>query len=162
MQTKVHLMRNDPVMNLKLQISNELEIDTADPDACIAFCEVNEPKLSICLALSQKKLEDLLETLGSHFQFRIDQLSSSGSESYQSGIKGVFWITKWIYATLACLHSPLEGSCLYNLRSIARICIQVRNSLKTRNESTSELVLPFNLIICLIALNFRQLDLLSL
>lgn len=161
-----------------MEILDTPELDNAAVDAekCIAFCKINEPKLSFCLALSQvieifthghfqcyniffyqNKLEDLLEALLDHFQLWID-----GDPGFEQPLPNIHWMTKWIYATLCCLHFPLEPNLVNALRSIARICIRLRNSLKSKAESTSESILPFNLIICLIALNFRQFDLLSL
>lgn len=66
------------------------------------------------------------------------------------------WISKWIYAGLLCLQIPLDGSTHNTLRVIAKSSIKIRNFLNLERHT---LLIPFNLLICVIANNFYQLDL---
>uniref|UniRef100_A0A1B0CKU3 Gem-associated protein 2 n=1 Tax=Lutzomyia longipalpis TaxID=7200 RepID=A0A1B0CKU3_LUTLO len=110
------------------------------------FCSSNQPQLKFMIQISQAQLEDLLH----HFvQWRHE------GKAELSGP----WLMQWIYASLACLHQPLEPNIHYCLRQVARICIEARNCLESDciTEAT-----PLNLIISIIAKIFGQGDLLQL
>jgi len=128
---------------------------------CINFCQKNEPILSIVLKLDQGKLETLTDTLSDYL---IDSLETP--ESLQKLAQtDTTWITKWIYAALACLQLPLDPEVHNCLRMIAKSSIQIRNHLKSIPCSSSESessLFPWNLLIVIVARNFEQFDLLSL
>lgn len=154
MQQRIIDIRNDSSLEENFQEPEDL--DTSDENSCVSFCEVNEPTLSIILTLNQGQLEELVENLSNHL------LESTQLPEFHEQTSKFLWTTKWIYALLACLRSPLDPEVHNNLRVIAKTCIQIRNFLKAQQETSCEPFLPWNLIIVVIALNFHQFDLLSL
>jgi gem associated protein 2 len=100
-------------------------------------------------------LEELIEVLSSH-------LSEIVSALEPETISSLAWITKWIYALLACLRTPLDPEVHSCLRMIAKSCIQITEHLKAIPNTNSDAFLSWNLIIVVISLNFKQFDLLSL
>ncbi|XP_001352926.2 protein Gemin2 [Drosophila pseudoobscura] len=111
-----------------------------------AFCREKLPLLSTLLHLSQSDLEYLLEMLSQWLQAEetVDLLVTDA------------WLGRWLYATLVCLHLPLEPFVFSTLRGIARSCIQLRNKL---SEEEVKRAAPYNLIITLIVQVFAQSDL---
>lgn len=155
MQLRVGEMRLDPSLKNRLTECEELTMITSDDKSCIAFCQNNDPTLSRILGLNQGQLEELIEVLSA-------ELSSIIAAELPNSIASLFWITKWIYALLACLRSPLDPEVHNCLRMIAKSCIQVTSHMKSISDRPSDLFLPWNLITVVIALNFQQFDLLSL
>lgn len=148
-------MRLDPSVKTRLVECEELS-KISNEKACIEFCRNNDPMLSKILSLGQGHLEELIELL-------MTELSTSISDSeFPKNITSLLWLTKWIYALLACLRSPLDPEVHNCLRLIAKSCIKVTRYFKAISEQSSDSFLPWNLITVVIALNFQQFDLLSL
>lgn len=145
-------MREDE--NLSKNLSETF--DTSSEKECIEFCNDNEPKLSVMLTLDQNELEELLYNLSSHLGTQVE------SPEFSKSIKSYHWLTKWIYATSACLRSPLDPDVHNCLRMIAKSCIQSIDCLKLLEGTVEDDFLPWYLIIAIIALYFKQFDLLSL
>ncbi|BFF97079.1 protein Gemin2 [Drosophila madeirensis] len=118
---------------------------TTDTEKWQEFCRERQPLLSTLLHLSQSDLEQLLEMLSQWLQ---------AEESVDLLIRDV-WLGRWLYATLVCLHLPLEPFVYSTLRGIARSCIQLRNAL---SEQEVKRAAPYNLIITLIVQVFAQSD----
>lgn len=144
-------MRED--QNLETKLSDAF--DTSLEKSCIEFCIENEPTLSIMLALDQNQLEELLAHLSSYL------CSIHESLEFNKATNSFYWITKWIYATSACLRSPLDPDVHNCLRMIAKSCIQSIDCLKSTENSSADAFLPWYLIIVIIALYYKQFDLLS-
>lgn len=153
MQNKIVEIRRDPTFESRL--SKEIEIDSEDEESCLEFFKQNEPVLSTVLIFNQGVLEELIEILSSHLEESISTLEPETAFN-------LAWITKWIYALLACLRSPLDPAVHSCIRKIAKSCIQITEHLKTLPKATSEAFLAWNLITVVISLNFKQFDLLSL
>jgi gem associated protein 2 len=153
MQQRIVEIRKDS--SFESRLSKEIQLDTDEEEICITFFQQNEPVLSTILTFNQGQLEELIEILSSHFSENISSLEPETIESLS-------WITKWIYALLACLRSPLDPEVHSCLRMIAKSCIQVTEYLKTLPDTTGDSFLSWNLIIVVISLNFKQFDLLSL
>uniref|UniRef100_A0A1B0CZE5 Gem-associated protein 2 n=1 Tax=Phlebotomus papatasi TaxID=29031 RepID=A0A1B0CZE5_PHLPP len=138
-----------------IRISKKLPVNLPSipgycPSEWLDFCSHQAPHLKYMIQISQAQLEELLHNFVEWSQEEKANLCESSGDS---------WLAQWIYATLACLHQPLEPSIHFCLRQIARICIAARNSI------TSESILqatPLNLIICIIAKVFGQVDLMEL
>lgn len=154
MQLRIAKLRNDP--DLASRLSTTLELNTMNEKSTTEFCRTHEPVLSVLLTLNQGQVEELIDTLSSYLD---DQTSNA---EFLENTANFDWITKWIYASLACLRSPLDPEVHNCLRMIAKSCIQVIVHLKTVIELSGDLFLPWNLIIVVIAICFRQFDLLRL
>lgn len=154
MQHKIVELRSD--LELPKRLSTTLELDTSSDRATIAFCEANEPILSVMLGLNQGQVEELIETLSDHL---LEQISTAEFLEHTTDFD---WITKWIYASLACLRTPLDPEVHNCLRMIAKSCVQVTSHLKSVEGSPGDSFLPWNLIVVVIAICFHQFDLLSL
>ncbi|KAH8242454.1 hypothetical protein KR032_006905 [Drosophila birchii] len=116
---------------------------TSDQDKWQEFCRKEQPLLSIILHLTQNDLEQLLEMLSKWLQAEeVDLLQD-------------VWLARWLYATLVCLHLPLEPYVFSTLRYIARSCIHHRNQLKAEEGPRAA---PYNLILTLILDVFAQTD----
>lgn len=124
MQQRISEIRKDPTISSRLE--KEKFIDTSDEKACISFCESHEPVLSVILVLQQGELEELIEILSKH----LSKIAKNPEDCH--------WITKWIYASLACLRSPLDPEVHNCLRMIAKSCIQITSRLKTLPEAHSD------------------------
>lgn len=153
MQQQIIELRKDPQLEAKL---SSQKFHTSDENSCISFCQQNEPVLSVILALNQGQLEELLEILSNYLRLTIR------NTEFQQQIASFDWITKWFYALMACLRSPLDPEVHNCLRVIAKSCIQITKYLKSIPDTASSPFLPWNLIIVVIAISFRQFDLLSL
>lgn len=154
MQQRIIEIRKDPTVNRRLSQSQELDLN--DEEACINFCKSNDPMLSTILILNQGQLEELIEILSNSLNDSIE------ASEFQPETTRLEWITKWIYALLACLRSPLDPEVHNCLRMIAKSCISVTTRLAALPGESNELILPWNLLIVVIAINFQQFDLLSL
>lgn len=137
------------------RLSTNIQIDSEDEESCLNFFKDNEPVLSTILVFNQRTLEELIEILSSYLSENILDLELKT-------VSSITWTTKWIYALLACLRSPLDPEVHSCLRMIAKSCIQVKNCLKTLPTIASDAFLSWNLIVVIIGLNFKQFDLLSL
>ncbi|KAH8364145.1 hypothetical protein KR084_002981 [Drosophila pseudotakahashii] len=118
---------------------------TSDQEKWQEFCRNQQPLLSTLLHLSQRDLEQLLERLSKWLQDPeqpVDLLQDA-------------WLARWLYATLVCLHLPLEPNVFSTLRYIARSCIHLRNQL---NEEEVQRAAPYNLLLTLIVHVFAQSD----
>jgi len=135
---------------------------TTDVDKWLAFCQKQQPLLSTLIRLSQSDLELLLEMLSKWLQqpdeSPIDEPTDEPS-TFSSGkhldLVQDSWMARWLYATLVCLHLPLEPHVFSTLRNIGRSCVLLRNELQ---EQELERAAPYNLIITLIVLVFGQSD----
>lgn len=131
-------------------------------DKCSEYCSNNEPLFNTIISLGQRRLELLLEYLSNWLSERSEDealLSSIVNDSDEFE-KNHEWLTKWIYSSLVCLQLPLDAQVHSSLRVIAKACIKIRSSVKNSDDQDSNLkVLPFNLLICIIAKSFDQLDL---
>ncbi|XP_067009427.1 gem-associated protein 2 isoform X2 [Anabrus simplex] len=87
-------------------------------------------------------IEQLLE-------YHVDWLKNRSELSLQQG--------RWLFALLACLELPLVPETCSVLRTLARKCACIRAAV----EETADhpVVAPLNLLICLVARYFRQMDL---
>ncbi|KAH8261616.1 hypothetical protein KR044_012295, partial [Drosophila immigrans] len=130
---------------------------TTDAEKWLQFCQKQQPLLSTLLRLSQSNLELLLELLSKWLQ-QPEELSDEPSTSTSAQPIDLLrdaWLARWLYATLVCLHLPLEPHVFSTLRCIGRACVLHRNALL---ETELERAAPYNLIITLIAQVFGQSD----
>ncbi|XP_034481584.1 protein Gemin2 [Drosophila innubila] len=133
---------------------------TTDVDKWLVFCQEQQPLLSTLIRLSQSDLELLLEMLSKWLQqpdespVPTDEASTSSSGKHLDLVEDS-WMARWLYATLVCLHLPLEPHVFSTLRYIGRSCVLLRNELQ---EQELERAAPYNLIITLIVLVFAQSD----
>ncbi|CRL03075.1 CLUMA_CG016533, isoform A [Clunio marinus] len=155
-QQQIIELRKCPSLDERL--NSHLDVDTTDENECIKFCQTSQPLLSTILLLNQKQLEELIECLSSYLA---DEILKTETELYKK-LNDMIWITKWLYAGLACLRLPLDPEVHSCLRVIAKSCIQVTDYLKTFPDTSNDSFLPWNLITVVITLNFKQFDLLSL
>ncbi|XP_030386975.1 protein Gemin2 [Scaptodrosophila lebanonensis] len=131
---------------------------TTDIEQWLHFCRDQEPLLSTLLRLSQSDLELLLE-MQSHWLKNDPQKNTEPSTSASTSIAlhgSDAWLARWLYATLATLHMPLEPNVYSTLRSVARACLELRNQLQPEEEHYAT---PYNLIITIIVNVFGQADL---
>ncbi|KAH8419532.1 hypothetical protein KR222_004605 [Zaprionus bogoriensis] len=135
---------------------------TTDLEKWLHFCREQQPLLSTLLRLSQSDLELLLEMLCKWLQQPNESSDESPSTSAASaGVSQPFdlasdaWLARWLYATLVCLHLPLEPHVFSTLRYIARSCVLLRNELQPEELQRAA---PYNLIITLIVQEFAQSD----
>ncbi|XP_067009426.1 gem-associated protein 2 isoform X1 [Anabrus simplex] len=100
------------------------------------------PLVSVLLSMNQPMIEQLLE-------YHVDWLKNRSELSLQQG--------RWLFALLACLELPLVPETCSVLRTLARKCACIRAAV----EETADhpVVAPLNLLICLVARYFRQMDL---
>lgn len=63
----------------------------------------------------------------------------------------------WLYSLLAALQIPLHHDSHHILRDLCRKIAEIRSALK--DDCAKDVVVPLNLIICLVARFFGQLDL---
>lgn len=129
------------------EIVANFPVDDDDSMAWQTYCEQNEPLLSVMFTIQQRSLEKLVEHQSN---WLTDDMQWYGENSK--------WISQWIYGSLACLHLPLEPNVHNSLRQIAKTCIRLRNQLSDSDADIIN-VLPLNLVICIVARNFNQLDL---
>ncbi|ALC45143.1 Gem2 [Drosophila busckii] len=136
---------------------------TTDTSKWLQFCREQQPLLSTLLRLSQSELEQLLENLSKWLQDADQLLAHAAEEPSTSSapqppavdLSRDAWLARWLYATLVCLHLPLEPYVYSTLRCIARSCVQLRNELQPVNVKQAA---PYNLLITLIVLVFGQSD----
>lgn len=128
-------------------IAADFPVDDDDSTAWQTYCERNDPLLRVMFTIHQRSLEKLIE-----------HQSNWLTDDMQSYEKSSKWLCRWIYSSLACLQLPLEPNVHNSLRQIAKTCIRLRNQL-TDSDIDAANVLPLNLIICIVARNFNQLDL---
>lgn len=114
-------------------------------DLWLDYCRSKAPLLSVMFRVSQRALESLVEYQSLWLQ---DIIEPNPMQWH--------WLISWIYASLACLHLPLEPNMHNILRCIAKNCIRLRNSLQQMDTQNA---IPLNLLICIISKNFNQLDL---
>lgn len=111
------------------------------------YCKNNSPILRIMLQIDQRSLEMLLD-----YQLKwFDESTKSSTDL----IVEDSWLGTWIYSTLSCLHLPLEPDTHSMLRQIAKCCVIGRNRLDAEDIVKAT---PFNLLICIIASCFDQID----
>ncbi|XP_051163433.1 gem-associated protein 2 [Leptopilina boulardi] len=103
--------------------------------------EILLPTLNVVLAINQPTIENVLEYL-------VDLVVEEKIIQFNVG--------RWIYVFLVALELPVNPDICSCLRSLARICSIIRANKKTPDESE---VNTLNLMICLVARYFRQLDL---
>jgi Survival motor neuron (SMN) interacting protein 1 (SIP1) len=154
MQQTIAKLRSDPDLSKRLSTTSELNTDSES--SSISFCKAHEPVLSTILCLNQGEVEELIETLSTHLH---EQISTAEFIEHTTEFD---WLTKWIYATLACLRTPLDPEVHNCLRMIAKSCIQVTSQLKSIAGSSGDSFLPWNLVVVVIAICFHQFDLLTL
>ncbi|KAG9268959.1 gem-associated protein 2 [Astyanax mexicanus] len=98
------------------------------------------PFLSIVSKLSQSTVSAVLEYLISWFEER-DFVPQLG---------------QWLYALLACLEKPLLPEAHSLIRQLARRCSAVRANLESKDDDRLS---ALNLLICIVARYFEQIDL---
>lgn len=135
--------------------SEDVQLDLSDKISCVNFCKSNDPKLSTILTLDQGQLEELMEIFSSTLKEIIKD------PGFQAELTKHDWITKWIYALLACLRTPLDPDVHNCLRMIAKSCITVTSRIAAHPVDSDHVFLPWNLIIIVIAINFQQFDILN-
>lgn len=106
------------------------------------------------MKLDQPLLESLLDL---QLEWIDEKMEHTDSYSFDFSASEK-WLSQWIYASLACLHIPLEPNLHSILRKIARKCQLIRNRLGPSVEDELKAT-PLTLLICIIANNFNQLDL---
>ncbi|XP_036326107.1 protein Gemin2-like [Rhagoletis pomonella] len=146
----------------------------SDPQAWRHFCHGNPPLLKIILRFSQHTLEQLLEYIcdwlrcgeekeilqNTSTEEPIPSTSNAATnensdETELDLVDTDAWIGTWLYATLACLHIPIEPEVHSTLRDIARVCIRLRGRVPVTAATKA---VPYNLFIHLISKAFGQLD----
>lgn len=142
------------IRNLKnsqtLETAEETSETVYEEENWIEFCRSHAPLLNYLLEIPDRQIEIVLEYL---YQSLQEECSKKTVNFYSKES----WITEWIYGLLAILHTPVEPYVHSLLRDIARICITLRNEMDdTTNEKEAT---PLNLLICIISINFNQLDL---
>lgn len=136
-------LRNDK--NIESKVTRNYPDDDVDDDGWKEFCQQTKPLTSVMLGIHQRTLEKLLEHQSN---WLVDDL-----KWFQDNLE---WIFPWIYSSLACLRLPLEPNVHNSLRQMTKICILLRNKFTCNDVN---IVLPLNLIICIVSQNFNQLDL---
>lgn len=107
----------------------------------------NPPLTRYICAMNQMTVETVLE-------YHVNWLNCVDGFSDEQG--------RWLYALLVRLGTPLTPDMCSLLRTLARTCAQKRDELACQDEAgvkCQALVTSLNLLICLVALYFRQLDL---
>lgn len=145
--TGLRVRHNNVQIRSHEEIAADFPADDDDSNAWQVYCERNEPLLSIMFTIHQRTLEKLIEHQSNWLTDDIQWYSENSK-----------WISRWIYGSLACLHLPLEPNVHNSLRQIAKTCIRLRNQMSDSETDVSN-VLPLNLVICIVARNFNQLDL---
>ncbi|XP_014851226.1 PREDICTED: gem-associated protein 2 isoform X2 [Poecilia mexicana] len=113
----------------------------ADQEPALDYSKVGfPPLLSIVSRFNQSMVLMLLDILISWFEERefVPQLG------------------RWLYALLACLEKPLLPEAHSSIRQLARRCAHLRS---TMNSQEDEDLPALNLLICLVARYFEQVDL---
>lgn len=139
--------------------SDQLSFVINDEDKVLKYCQDIQPFLSIILNLGQRNLETLLSHLSNYLEDlceNTEHLNKILKLEDEELRKEHEWISKWIYSGLLCLQLPLDASTHNTLRIISKSSIKIRNFFNVERHS---LLIPFNLLICVIANNFDQLDL---
>lgn len=155
MQKKIVHFRSDPKFEDKIA---EETFNIEEYEECLQYCQNNEPLLSILLKIGQRELEVLIENLSHHLT---EQTETPEFLTQISDNDPNHWISKWIYSSLACLKIPLDPEMHSCLRVIAKSSILIRDHFKSNPSTNTNRVLPWNLLITIIARNFRQFDLLK-
>jgi len=145
MHRQINRLRENPKFQDKQRLP-EVEID-------VEYCRAKEPTLSTVISLHQGYIETLIEELLTHFNKHLNNLTAQRIDQQIS------WIPKWFYALFACLHLPLDPDIVSNLRVTAKCCQRVIDFLKTQSTEAKEDCQPYNLIIGIVRLNFKQFDL---
>lgn len=143
-----HIKTTNQQMKSHEEIVAEFPADDDDSTAWQMYCERKEPLLSVMFTIDQRTLEKLIEHQSNWL--------TDDTQWYSENSK---WLSTWIYGSLACLHLPLEPNVHNSLRQIAKTCIRLRNQMNDSDTDAIINVLPLNLIICIVARNFNQLDL---
>ncbi|XP_014883505.1 gem-associated protein 2 isoform X2 [Poecilia latipinna] len=121
--------------------SSSSRLTEADQEPALDYSKVGfPPLLSIVSRFNQSTVLMLLDILISWFEERefVPQLG------------------RWLYALLACLEKPLLPEAHSSIRQLARRCAQLRS---TMNSQEDENLPALNLLICLVARYFEQVDL---
>lgn len=108
------------------------------------FVKENQPLISTIIRINQQSLELLLEFIAKW----IKTTPIHGEENK--------WLGSWLYSVCACLSLPFDPSVYSVLRSIAKICLECRDQFSKDQELE---VIPYNLIILIVANVFGQKDL---
>lgn len=140
-----HLTKLRTDKNFELKISRNYPDNENDADLWKLFCNETKPLLSVMLGIQQRTLEKLIDHQSNWF---IDDV-----KWFQENLN---WLFPWIYSSLVCLRLPLEPNVHNSLRKITKNCILLRNQFCCDDI---DIVLPLNLIICIVSQNFNQLDL---
>ncbi|XP_067613262.1 protein Gemin2 [Eurosta solidaginis] len=150
---------------------------TNEPATWRKFCQENPPLLKLVLRFSQRTLEQLLEYICDWLREGEENdvlrklattddatpstsnaacdMTSANDEKVLDLTDTDAWIGTWLYATLSCLHIPIEPEVHSTLRDIARVCIRLRGRLP---KTMAGKAVPYNLFICLVAGAFGQSD----
>lgn len=108
------------------------------------FVKANNPLVSTIIRINQQSLELLLEFIAKW----IKTTPIHGDENK--------WLGSWLYSVCACLSLPFDA-CVYSvLRGIAKICLEYRNEFSEEQELE---VIPYNLVVLIVAEVFGQKDL---
>lgn len=124
----------------KRSIQQEESCDSSEDESDDGGTSGSPPLLSILLQMDQHTVHKVLE-------YHINWFEATGFSATQG---------QWLYALLVCLEKPLTPETCSSLRSLARNCANLRATIETPDDP---LLAPLNLLICLIARYFDQMDL---
>ncbi|KAK6175338.1 hypothetical protein SNE40_013825 [Patella caerulea] len=102
------------------------------------------PLVSIISAMAQPAIVKVL-------QYHVNWLEATGFTSHQG---------RWLYALMTALQKPLIPEACSLLRTLARLCSQIRATL-SQDEAGENQLTELNLMICLVARYFDQGDLIE-
>lgn len=108
-------------------------------------CFTERPQLTDVIHLKQQAIRKILGLVVKW----LTEIPAGESVPHALGV--------WMYAFLSCLETPLQPEICSTLREIARNYSQIRASLIL--PCSEEVYKSLNLIICIIAKNFNNLDL---
>jgi len=125
--------------HVQLQIAARDNAYAAE-DAPTGTCTGKPPLLSMLVIMCQSVVEQVLE-------YHLAWFEAAGFSPEQG---------RWLYALLAVLEKPLSPEACFSVRQLARLCCNLRASLESSEDSQ---LVHLNLLICLVARYFDQIDL---
>lgn len=116
--------------------------DPENENSWLDFCCGSEPLLQTLFSIQQSGLDNLIN----YFSLWLEEGMIDFSHR----------TTIWLFSIFACLEEPLIPSTCANLRNIIRSAKEKRATLKNADD---DLLIHLNLIICLAARYYKQIDL---